>query len=215
MSKKIALGAAGVDEQAFQAWGERAVGKENTKRWQKGKELLDHLIAASRDSCIEKVYIFSHAWGYSTSGNRGGVKLGGYDIAGFYLQPQIYDHDDARYIRDLARLIAQGSVRFCPESEIILTGCRVASSSFPQALAKVTESTVIASNGSSYPKPGDPPGDITGEWMSGVGGWEEQQAAKQGHYVGWIRYDYNRTTGEVTETEIGRKVDNGYLIDIY
>src|SRR5690625_1843765 len=128
MPNKIALGAAGADEQAFQAWGEQAVGRENTKRWETGKELLEHLVNASRVNCIEKVYIFSHAWGYSTYGNRGGVKLGGYDIAGFYLQSQIYDHPDARYIRDLERLIQQGSIRFCPNSEIILTGCRVARS---------------------------------------------------------------------------------------
>lgn len=215
MPKKIALGAAGKDEGAFQAWGTRAVGTENTKKWNSGRELLNHLAEASRNDCLQKVYIFSHAWPYNENGNRGGVKLGGYDIAGFYLAPQIYDHRDARYIRDLAMMISRGQIRFCRPCEIILTGCRVSASQFPQALARVTGCSVIASNGSSYPKPGNPPGDVTGEWISGVGGWAEQQAAKNGRYVGWIKYQYNPSTNSVVEQRIGQKINNGYLIKIW
>ncbi|MGM8216699.1 hypothetical protein ACLIA0_14265 [Bacillaceae bacterium W0354] len=215
MPRKLALAATGKDEGAFKAWGERAVGAENTKQWGSGKELLNHLAQASQNDCLNKVFIFSHAWPYSDTGNRGGVKLGGPDIAGFYLSPQIYDSPDARYLRDLAQMISQDRINFCKSCEIILTGCRVSASPFPKELARITGCIVIAAKGSSYPKPGNPPGDATGEWISGVGGWAEQQAAKNGYYVGWIKYQFDEYTNEVVEQQIGKKIDNGYLIDLW
>ncbi|WP_054752796.1 hypothetical protein [Piscibacillus salipiscarius] len=96
-------------------------------------------------------------------------------------------------------------MKFCEGSTIIFTGCRVASSEFPEELAKLTRSTIIAANGSSFPKQGNPPGDQTGEWMSGVNLWEEQQAAKNGWYVGWLKYQYNPSTQQVTEKRLVRR----------
>ncbi|WP_277674192.1 hypothetical protein, partial [Piscibacillus halophilus] len=144
-----------------------------------------------------------------------GVKIGGPDINGFYLDRRLYDHQDARYLHDLAQLIRAGEVRFCEDSTIIFTGCRVASSNFPVELAKLTGSTIIAANGSSFPKQGNPPGDQTGEWVSGVNLWEEQQAAKEGLYVGWLKYQYDPNTQHVTEEKIGEKINQGYVFDVW
>lgn len=106
----LALAARGTDEEAFKAWGTRAVGAPNTKQWGSGKELLTHMVNASNGggNCIERLYIFSHAWPYIPGGNRGGVKLGGVDVAGFYSQPSLYDDTDARYINDFAQLVQEG-----------------------------------------------------------------------------------------------------------
>ncbi|GEL76399.1 hypothetical protein [Tenuibacillus multivorans] len=216
-NKKLALAATGKDEVAFESWAIRAVGKENAKKWSSGKNLLEHLVQASSggQDCIDKLYIFSHAWPYDENGNRGGVKIGGPDINGFYLDRRLYDHNDARYLNDLIQLIRAGKVKFCSAGEVYLTGCRVASSPFPQYLARVTGSTIYAANGSSFPKPGNPPGDKTGEWISGVDLWEEQQAAKKGLYVGWLKYRYDSSTQQVTEEKVGQKTSKGYVLDIW
>lgn len=110
----LALAARGTDEEAFKAWGTRAVGAPNTKQWGSGKELLTHMVNASNGggNCIERLYIFSHAWPYIPGGNRGGVKLGGVDVAGFYSQPSLYDDTDARYINDFAQLVQEGKITF-------------------------------------------------------------------------------------------------------
>ncbi|TFB14620.1 hypothetical protein E3U55_13405 [Filobacillus milosensis] len=215
--KKLALAATGKDEMAFKSWAVNSVGLENARQWTSGKNLLEHLVEVSNNGrdCIEKLIIFSHAWPYDSNGNRGGVKIGGPDLNGFYLKKQLYDHDDARYLSDLARLIRNGEVQFCEDSEIIFTGCRVASSDFPKELVKLTKSTVIAANGSSFPKPGSPPGDTTGEWVSGVNMWEEQQANKQGLYVGWLKYQYNPNTQQVTEEKVGNPTKHGSVFDIW
>ncbi|MGP4071194.1 hypothetical protein ACTWQB_01410 [Piscibacillus sp. B03] len=215
--RQLALAATGRDEMAFQSWAVNSVGRENARQWNSGKQLLDHLVDVTNggQDCIEKLIIFSHAWPFNSNGNRGGVKIGGPDINGFYLNKQIYDHRDARYLSDLAQLIRAGEVKFCEDSTIIFTGCRVASSQFPVELAKLTGSTIIAANGSSFPKPGNPPGDTTGEWVSGVNLWEEQQAAKDGWYVGWLKYKYDPITQQVTEEKIGRKTKQGYVFDVW
>ena len=215
--KQLALAAAGKDENAFVSWAINSVGRENAKKWSSGRDLLDQLVQASNrgQDCIEKLIIFSHAWPFDPNGNRGGVKIGGPDINGFYLDRRLYDHQDARYLHDLAQLIRAGEVRFCENSTIIFTGCRVASSNFPVELAKITGSTIIAANGSSFPKQGNPPGDQTGEWVSGVNLWEEQQAAKEGLYVGWLKYQYDPNTQHVTEEKIGEKINQGYVFDIW
>nr|WP_289038324.1 hypothetical protein [uncultured Allobacillus sp.] len=204
----LALAARGTDEAAFKAWGTRAVGASNTKQWGSGKELLTHLVDASQggENCIERLYIFSHAWPYIPGGNRGGVKLGGIDVAGFYSQPSIYDDADARYINDFARLVQRGEITFCSSCKVIFTGCRVASSQFPVEFLYGSGCEVIASNGSSHPKPGTPPGDETGQWLSTAGGWTEQQAKKnENHYVGWINYSL-KPNGEVEETRLGEEI---------
>ena len=205
----LALAARGVDEEAVKVWGTRAVGASNTKQWGSGRELLDHLVAATDQgrNCIKKLFVFSHAWPYIPGGNRGGVKLGGVDLVGFYSTPGMYDHPDARYLRDLARLVSEGRIRFCNRCEVIFTGCRVASSNFPEGFLRISGCKVIASNGSSHPKPGSVPGDETGQWLSTAGGWEEQQAKKnENHYVGWIQYQSN-ASGEITETNLGEEID--------
>ncbi|MFD2638832.1 hypothetical protein [Piscibacillus salipiscarius] len=215
--RKLALAATGRDEVAFQSWAINSVGRENARQWNSGKNLLEHLVEFSNhgQDCIEKLIIFSHAWPFDPNGNRGGVKIGGPDINGFYLNQRLYDHQDARYLSDLAKLIQTGQVKFCEGSTIIFTGCRVASSEFPEELAKLTRSTIIAANGSSFPKQGNPPGDQTGEWMSGVNLWEEQQAAKNGWYVGWLKYQYNPSTQQVTEKKVGKKTKQGYVYDVW
>ncbi|PKR77313.1 hypothetical protein CEY16_11300 [Halalkalibacillus sediminis] len=205
---QLALAARGKDEGAFKAWGSRAVGKNNTKQWGSGKELLQHLVDATNggENCIEKLYVFSHAWPYDPDGNRGGVKLGGVNISGFYSYPLTYDHRDARYIKDLRRLIKNGDIRFCDRCKVIFTGCRVASSKFPEEFIRLSRCKLIASNGSSHPDPGNPPGDETGVWFSTAGGWEEQQAEKNdGHYVGWIEYEMD-SSGDIYEKELGKNI---------
>ncbi|RPF51053.1 hypothetical protein [Aquisalibacillus elongatus] len=213
----LALAATGRDEVAFQSWAINAVGREHAKQWRSGKNLLEHLVQATDGgrNCIKKLIIFSHAWPFDPNGNRGGVKIGGPDINGFYLNQRLYDHEDARYLSDLARLVRSGEVQFCDDQEIIFTGCRVASSEFPIKLVELTKGTVIAANGSSFPKQGNPPGDQTGEWMSGVNLWEEQQAAKQGHYVGWLKYTYDPNTQQVIEEEVGQKTKQGYVFKVW
>ncbi|WP_188207880.1 hypothetical protein [Alkalibacillus aidingensis] len=215
--RNLALAATGEDEGAFLAWGERAVGKENTKQWSSGKDIFKALEQATNQGkdCLEKIYIFSHAWPYSPNGNRGGVKLGGIDHAGFYSYRLPIDSDHARYIQDLNSLVQQGRIKFCHDCEIILTGCRVAASYFPQELAAISGCTVIAAMGSSYPQPGQPPGDVTGEWISGVGLWEEQVAAQDGLYVGWLRYNYNQQSQQIDVERIGEQTQHGYMIRIW
>lgn len=204
----IALAAKGADEQAFLAWGTRAVGRENTYQWGSGKDILNHLIQATNggQNCIKRLYVFSHAWAYMPNGNRGGVKLGGIDVAGFYSAPGPYDHRDARYIKDLRDEVRAGRIRFCPSCTVTFTGCRVASSNFPQEFVRISRCKVIASNGSSHPKPGNPPGDETGIWLSTAGGWEEQLAkANEQLDVGWMEYEL-RGDGEVAVKSLGEQI---------
>jgi hypothetical protein len=216
--KTISLVATGEDSGAFQAWGVKAAGANNTFPWSTGKDLLRQLETATKQGrdCIRRLYIFSHAWLYHTYGNRGGVYAGGPDNSGFYLYKQSGDHPDARYLEDLKTRMTQGKNRFCTPCEIILTGCRVAASDFPARLASITRCSVTAAKGSSYPKPGNPPGDVTGEWISNAGGREELDDAKaKGLYLGWMKYVYDKGTGKVISQKIGYKTTLGFILDIW
>lgn len=61
----LALAARGTDEEAFKAWGTRAVGAPNTKQWGSGKELLTHMVNASNGGgTVLNDYIYFHMHGH-------------------------------------------------------------------------------------------------------------------------------------------------------
>jgi hypothetical protein len=217
----IALVATGQDEKSFEGWGIKAAGRGHSRKWSTGKELLEQLEAALRNSrdCIKNLYIFSHAWAYNPKGNRGGVYSGGPDGSGFYLDRRRRgDHPDARYLSDLSNLIQRGRIRFCKNAEIFFTGCRVAASDFPAEIARITKSTVRAAKGACFPKPGEAgsgqrPGDETGEWVSGAGSWDEKQ---NGGCLGWKIFSPIIDGGVASgEDSNGKETPKGHMIDIW
>lgn len=67
--RNIALAEPGSSEVYFRAWGERAVGAENTIVWSNNSDLLNKLRAVCRDGqcCIKTLYVFSHGGIFGTS----------------------------------------------------------------------------------------------------------------------------------------------------
>jgi len=201
------------DAAAMKKWAEKIAGKANAKSWDTGKELLERLTAAcgNKDS-IANLTIVSHGWGFVASGatNRGGVWSGGPNRSGFYSAKLDGDHKDARYLKDLQAAIAAGTIRFCEDCKITLTGCRVAVSTFAAKLASITGCEVIAARGASSPVVKN--GKETGWFLSAAGSVAERDGAK---YLGWSSFKLDPKTKKVVETHIGTKVGKGSKIQLW
>lgn len=205
--QQIALAATGIEGETAEGWGTRAVGAKNTVPWKTGRQVLDTLtgLCKSGADCIGTLYLFSHAWRYDKNGNRGGVASNGPEGSGFYLQKTAGDHADARDLSDLRSAIDRKEVRFCGSCKIVLTGCRVAASDFPEELVRMTGCTVIAARGSSRPteaqKGVNLAGDYTGTWESAA---ETTKEAQEGGYLGWK--EYKKENENITVRELGPKI---------
>jgi hypothetical protein len=204
VERNIALAAGGSHEVYFKAWGERAVGAENTLVWSDSQDLLNKLksVCEGGRCCINKLYVFSHGGIYGTreewDASQNAARL---------------------FLRDLYECVRDGKIVFCENGVITLTGCRVAATDFPALLATLSGCVVKAARGMSYPKPGgegspfpsERPGEETGEWLSGDGDIPE---ADKGSYLGWMKYAKDNIRGEC----IGELLDdplNTYLLRIW
>jgi hypothetical protein len=202
--RNIALAAAGSHVGYFKAWGERAVGVENTMVWKDSEDLLRILKEVCRggECCINRLYIFSHGGIYGTR------------------EEWVASQHAARlFLRDFYECVGAGRIVFCNKGVITLTGCRVAATEFPALLATLAGCAVRAPRGMSYPKPageGTPypserPGEETGEWMSGDG---DVPAADKGSYLGWMQYTKENVRGECIGVPVPDYM-NTYMLRIW
>jgi hypothetical protein len=203
--RHIALAEPGYDEIYFKAWGEKAVGAENTIVWSNNSDLLNKLKAVCQDGqcCIKTLYVFSHGGIFGTSED--------WDSS----------QDSARlFMRDLYEYVRAGKIAFSKNGVIILTGCRAAATEFPALLAALSGCVVKAPRGMSYPKPAgagsafpsERPGAETGEWLSGDGHYIPE--VEKNGYLGWMEYTRDNLDGQRIGEQIAEPV-NACLLRIW
>jgi YD repeat-containing protein len=153
------LGTGSTEEAILARWAAK-VAHGNGYAFQQGKELLEVVARESREhGPIRKWVILSHGWGWPRTR---GVHVNGGVYGTFWHRGLLGDippgrrgsdfviSREARDLADLEQELLMGRIRFASPCEIILTGCRVASTgNFVPRLARMTGCTVLASYGGS------------------------------------------------------------------
>jgi len=202
-------------EGSFAGWGEKVAPDRNYKI-AVGMDVINGLKEASKrppNCCIKRLLIFHHAYEYREHSGSYRQNKNQYpdsaplSTAGSYQDGLMIEKgkDAKEGAADLTQLhaeIVNKTIRFCKPCSIIMTGCRMAETKLPAALARVTGCTVAAAHGASEPekkknkKTGQD--EETGRWSSAPNYFDEKQNEP---YTGWEEYSpggESKRTGQYT-----------------
>lgn len=150
------VGCGSLEEVVLPRWANLA-SKGNGHPFSNGQELLKIWEDQSDCGCIESLTVISHGWGWPQT--RGFLVNGGVygrlwtngflgDIPPGRKGKDFRVSKKARDLSHLQKAMATGEIEFCQPCEIVLTGCRVASTgNFVYRLARLTGCNVISSHG--------------------------------------------------------------------
>ena len=187
-------------EGGFAGWAAK-VAKDRNYKIAVGADVIKQLQEASKkppNCCIKKLFIFHHAYEYREhSGSyvrnknqypdSAPLSAVGTAADGLMVKKPDEPAKGAADLADLQAAIANKTIRFCSPCSIVMTGCRMAETKFPAALAATMGCTVTAAHGASSPELEGPEGKKreTGRWSSAPKYHDEGEKEP---YTGWEEF---------------------------